>query len=59
MQTTTLTRRSNADRIGRALELETLALRYAERGDVVWADRFRRNARLLRRIVARKCAEAA
>lgn len=53
METETLT--ANEDRITRALALETAAVRFDRAGDALWAARFRRNARLLRRIVARKC----
>jgi hypothetical protein len=52
------TARTNEQRITRALELEMAAIRFEREGDPVWAARFRRNARLLRRITARKCVEA-
>lgn len=56
MQTETLT--ANEDRILRAMDLEAKALRFEREGDPVWAARFRRNARLLRRITARRCEAA-
>lgn len=52
------TARTNEHRITRALELEMLAARHARsgRGDI--AAVALKSARLLRRITARKCAEA-
>jgi hypothetical protein len=48
------TPRTNSVRIAKALELEILAQREV---DPVWAARFRRSARTLRKFVARKCSE--